>query len=151
MLLKNIKIFKPTFFKHIMTKISELQPGQGSVNIEVTVKSMEEPRTFNKYGKDLKVANAVVTDGESEIKLTLWNDDVDKVKTGAVIKIENGYVSEFQGEKQLTTGKFGKLEIAGESTSESPSEDPTASSAEEAKEETSEAESPSEGASAEDY
>ena len=134
-----------------MTKISELQPGQGSVNIEVTVKSMEEPRTFNKYGKDLKVANAVVTDGESEIKLTLWNDDVDKVKTGAVIKIENGYVSEFQGEKQLTTGKFGKLEIAGESTSESPSEDPTASSAEEAKEETSEAESPSEGASAEDY
>ncbi|MAG07245.1 hypothetical protein CMI46_00320 [Candidatus Pacearchaeota archaeon] len=135
-----------------MTKLSELQPGQGSVNIEVTVKSMEEPRTFNKYGKDLKVANAVVTDGESEIKLTLWNDDVDKVKTGAVIQITNGYVSEFQGEKQLTTGKFGKLEIAGEGSSESPSEDPTASSAEEVKEETvSEEESSSEGSSAEDY
>jgi replication factor A1 len=97
-----------------MTKISELQPGQGSVNIEVTVKSMEEPRTFNKYGKDLKVANAIVTDGESEIKLTLWNDDVNKVKEGDKITITNGYVSEFQGEKQLTTGKFGKLEINGE-------------------------------------
>ena len=52
-----------------MVKISELQPGQGSVNIEVTIKSLDEPRTFNKFGKDLRVANAIVTDGESEIKL----------------------------------------------------------------------------------
>ena len=102
-----------------MVKISELQPGQGSVNIEVTIKSLDEPRTFNKFGKDLRVANAIVTDGESEIKLTLWNDDIDKVKIGAVVKITNGYVSEFQGEKQLTTGKFGKLEISGEGKSKS--------------------------------
>ena len=27
------------------------------------------------------------------------------------VKITNGYVSEFQGELQLTTGKFGKLEV----------------------------------------
>ena len=106
-----------------MTKISELKPGQGSVNIEVTIKSLDEPRTFNKFGKDLRVANAIVTDGESEIKLTLWNDDIDKVKIGAVVKITNGYVSEFQGEKQLTTGKFGKLEISGEGKSKSESSD----------------------------
>jgi|SRR3989338_4160441 len=106
-----------------MVKISELQPGQGSVNIEVTIKSLDEPRTFNKFGKDLRVANAIVTDGESEIKLTLWNDDIDKVKIGAVVKITNGYVSEFQGEKQLTTGKFGKLEISGEGKSKSESSD----------------------------
>jgi replication factor A1 len=106
-----------------MTKLSELQPGQGSVNIEVTVKSIEEPKVFNKYGKDLKVANAMITDGESEMKLTLWNDDIDKVKVGSIIKIENGYVNEFQGEKQLTTGKFGKLEIAGEG--ETPNETKT--------------------------
>jgi replication factor A1 len=92
-------------------KISELQPGQGSVNIQLTVISVEEPKTINKYGRELKLCNAKVSDGESEIKLTLWNDDVDKVKTGSIIKIENGYVNEFQGEKQLTTGKFGKLEI----------------------------------------
>ena len=106
-----------------MTKISELVPGQGSVNIEVTVKSMEEPRTLNKYGKELRVANAIVTDGKSEIKLTLWNDDVNKVHVGSKIKITNGYVSEFQGEKQLTTGKFGKLEISGEDKTSSKEKD----------------------------
>ncbi len=92
-------------------KIAELQPGQGSVNIQVTVKSMDEPKTINKYGRELKLRNILVTDGESEIKLTLWNEDINKVKQGAILKIENGYVNEFQGEKQLTTGKFGKLEI----------------------------------------
>ena len=101
-----------------MTKISELKSGQGSVNIEATVKSVEEPRTINKYGKNLRLTNAVITDGESEIKLTLWNEDVDKVKVGGIIKITNGYVSEFQGEKQITSGKFGKLEVIDGKSSE---------------------------------
>ena len=45
------------------------------------------------------------------MKLTLWNQDIDKVKIGSILKITNGYVNEFQGEKQLTSGKFGKLEV----------------------------------------
>jgi len=99
-------------------KLSELKSKQGNVNVEVTVKSIEEPKIINKYGKEIKLANAVVTDGESEIKLTLWNQDVDKVKVGSIVRITNGYVNEFQGEKQLTSGRFGKLEIIEEEESE---------------------------------
>lgn len=95
-------------------KISDLQSGQGSINMELTIKSIEEPRAFNKYGKYLRVAKALVSDGESQIKLTLWNQDIEKVKEGMIIRIINGYVSEFQGEKQLTTGKFGKIEVVSE-------------------------------------
>ena len=93
-------------------KISELRAGQGSVNIEATVIEMGEPREFNKYGRVLKVANAMIKDDSGSIKLSLWNADIDRVKIGNTIKITNGYVSEFQGEKQLTTGKFGKLEVS---------------------------------------
>ncbi len=92
-------------------KISDLKSGQGKVDIEVVVKSKEVPRIFNKYGRDLKVANAIVSDDSGDIKLSLWNDDADKVQPGQKLKITNGYVSEFNGEKQLTSGKFGKLEI----------------------------------------
>jgi replication factor A1 len=94
-----------------MVKISELQAGQGSVSVEAEVKSIEAVRTFNKSGRELRVANAVVSDDSGEIKLTLWNEDIEKVSVGKKIKITNGYVNEFQGEKQLTSGKFGKLEI----------------------------------------
>ena len=92
-------------------KLSELKPRMGKVDVEVDVKAIEEPRTFNKFGKDGRVCNATISDGESEMKLTLWNEEIDQVKVGSKLKITNGYVSEFQGTMQLTAGKFGKLEI----------------------------------------
>ena len=98
-------------------KLSELKAGQGNVDVSVEVKSKAEPRIMNKYGKELKVCNAIVFDESGEIKLTLWNSDVDKVNVGDKIKITNGYVSEFNGEKQLTSGKYGKLEVLGSGSS----------------------------------
>jgi replication factor A1 len=93
-------------------KISDLKTGQGKVDIQVTIKSKEPERVFNKYGRELKVANAIVQDESGEMKLSLWNDDIAKFNAGDKIKIANGYVSEFNGEKQLSAGKYGKIEVA---------------------------------------
>lgn len=92
-------------------KISELKSGEGKVDVIVSVKSKETPRSMIKFGKELSVCNAVVEDDSGKIKMTLWNDDIVKVGQGDKIHITNGYVSEFQGEKQLTAGKFGKIEV----------------------------------------
>jgi ssDNA-binding replication factor A large subunit len=43
----------------------------------------------------------------------LWNEDIEKIKAGDKVHLVNGYVSEWQGEMQLTTGRIGKLEIVG--------------------------------------
>jgi len=77
-------------------------------------------REFEKFGKQGKVCNATAKDETGNIVLTLWNEDIDKVKTGDTIKIDNGWVSEWQGELQLSTGKFGKLEIVSSGTAETP-------------------------------
>jgi replication factor A1 len=98
-------------------KISELNSGQGNVEVQGTIKDIGDTRTFNKYGRELRVANAILTDDFGSIKLTLWNDDVTRFKNNDVIKVSNGYVSEFQGEKQLTSGKFGRMEKISENTS----------------------------------
>ena len=95
-------------------ELKELQTGQGDVEVEVTIKELEEAREFNKFGRDLKVRNAVIEDSSGSMKLTLWNDDVNKYKVGDKIKVSKGYVNEFQGEKQLTSGKFGTIEKVGE-------------------------------------
>ncbi|MBI5223334.1 DNA-binding protein [Candidatus Micrarchaeota archaeon] len=91
--------------------VSELTAGTGSVTLELEVVSVEEPREINKMGRTLKVANATVKDDSGEITLVLWNKDVGTIKAGDKIKIENGYVSEWQNKPQLTTGKFGKLTV----------------------------------------
>jgi len=90
-------------------KVSELRPGQGNVNVTGVIKEIGETRSFNKFGRELKVCNSVFSDDSGSIKLTLWNDDVSKFTEGDKIKIINGYVNEFQGEKQLTSGKFGQM------------------------------------------
>lgn len=97
-----------------MGKISELKSGQGNANVEGILKEIGDTRVFNKFGKELKVSNAILTDDSGSIKLTLWNDDVSRFNAGDSVKIINGYVGEFQGEKQLTSGKFGKIEKTGE-------------------------------------
>jgi len=92
-------------------KISELKPRQGKVDIEVEVVEVGETKEFERFGKKMRVATALAKDSSGKIQLTLWNEEVDKVKAGSKIKITNGYVNEFQGEMQLTAGKFGKLEV----------------------------------------
>ena len=100
-------------------KISELNIGQGSVIVEGTIKEIGETRTFSKFGRDISVANAVLKDDSGSIKLTLWNNDIKRFKNDDIIKISNGYVNEFQGEKQLTSGKFGSIEKVSSSAKES--------------------------------
>ncbi len=96
-------------------KISELRINQGNVEVEGTIKEIGDTRSFNKFGKQLSVANAILKDDSGSIKLTLWNDDIIRFKNRDKVKVSNGYVNEFQGEKQLTSGKFGKMEKIGES------------------------------------
>jgi len=94
-----------------MDKISELKVGQGNVNVQGTIRDISDTRVFNKYGRDLKVANAFLGDESGSIKISLWNDDITRIKNGDKIKLTNGYVSEFNSEKQLSAGKMGKIEV----------------------------------------
>ncbi len=130
-----------------MVKISELTIGQGNVDVEGTVKEIGEIRTFNKFGRELSVGNAILEDESGTVKLTLWNDDASRFKEGDKIKITNGYVNEFQGEKQLTSGKFGKIEKLGEgeeASSESTSESKTEPASQDSEQESSKEQPPEE-------
>lgn len=85
---------------------------RSGVNLEALVKSKGEKRTVNtKSGSSVNVCDAVISDDSGEMKLTLWAEDIDKVKDGDRILITNGYVNEFRGERSLTKGKFGKMEV----------------------------------------
>ena len=125
-------------------KVSELNAGQGNVEVEGVIKEFGEPRTFNKFGRELTVVNAVFEDDSGNIKLSLWNEDATRFKVGDKVKIVNGYVSEFQGEPQLTSGKFGsveKLDGGAEESSAKPAEE-SASEESASEEASSEAEAP---------
>ena len=91
--------------------IAELNSNSRKVNITATVSDKEEPRDVNtRFGKN-RVANATLEDDSGNIKLVLWGDEVDAIKIGDKVKIENGYIKEWNGEIQLSVGKYGKLSV----------------------------------------
>ncbi len=92
-------------------KVKELKPKMGNVDIDLEIVSVGEPKAFNSFKGQGTVANAAGKDDTGEISVTLWNEQTKQVKDGDKIRIENGYVSEYKGEKQLSTGKFGTLTV----------------------------------------
>jgi replication factor A1 len=96
-----------------MLKIAELKDGMKRVNIEAKVVEKGETREVTSKFKDqtYKVATVTISDETGTIKLTLWNEQIDKVNVDNNVKIENGYVTSFRGETQLNVGKYGMLTV----------------------------------------
>ena len=94
-------------------EVKDLKPKLGKVEITLEITEKGEAKEFTKFGSTGRVCNAKAKDSTGEIAVTLWNEQVDQVNVGDMIKITNGYVSEYQGEMQLSTGKFGQLEVVG--------------------------------------
>lgn len=93
--------------------IAELQVKQGNVNLEAEIVEKSPVREFNRFGKVGKVCTATIKDETGTIDLTLWNENVDAFAEGDKVRLTDGFVNEWQGRKQLTTGKNGKLEKIG--------------------------------------
>jgi replication factor A1 len=93
-------------------KISELKAGTSNVTIQATVSQKDEAReVVTKYGKRLNVANIILKDDSGTISMSLWGNDIATVSVGDKIEVSNGYVNEFRGNAQLSTGKFGKIKV----------------------------------------
>jgi len=107
------KLGRPNVEVDKALKISDLATGMRSINIKAKVIEVSEPREVfsRKSGRLSKVATAVVADESGKINLSLWNEQIGRVKVNDVIQITNGYVTEFRGVKHLNIGRFGSLTI----------------------------------------
>ncbi|MGD8507115.1 MAG: DNA-binding protein [Candidatus Bathyarchaeota archaeon] len=94
-------------------KIKELRNGMRRVDVEAKVLEKTPTREVMSRYKDVvhRVATAMVSDDTGQIKLTLWNDQIEQVNKDDNVKIENGYITTFRGEMQLNIGRYGKLTV----------------------------------------
>lgn len=97
-----------------MVAIKDLTDGMKRVSVEAKVVEKGDPREVRSRFKDetYRIVDAIVADETGSVKLTLWNDQIEKVSVGDNIKIENGYVTSFKSELQLNVGKFGTLTVS---------------------------------------
>lgn len=107
----NVKYaFQPTSKKGM--NIKDLRDGMRRVDAEGEIVEISDPRSVNlRTGDQARVADCTLKDDSGQIKLSLWDDQIDVVKRGAKIRITNGYTNSFRGEVRLNVGKYGKLEV----------------------------------------
>lgn len=90
-------------------KIKDLQTNQPFSRLEVELVSKGEPRAFQSARGAGTLCKTAVRDDSGEVSLTLWNDQANKYNEGDHLVIENGWCSEYRGEKQISTGKQGTI------------------------------------------
>lgn len=97
-------------------KIDELVPGMRKANFIGKVINLFPVRTFERQGKENKVANFVVADKTSNIKVVLWDTnhialvEEGKVKEGSVVEINAGSVRD----NEVHLGSFSELKLSKE-------------------------------------
>jgi replication factor A1 len=90
--------------------IQDLRVGMNHVTLKAKVLEVTQPKqVFTRYGNYASLAKAVIEDGTGQIKLCLWNDQIDAVSAGTTVQIENARTSTFKGERQLSLGKTGTV------------------------------------------
>jgi len=92
--------------------IKELQTGMRHVNLKAKILEVAESKhVFTRYGNHASVAKASIADETGTIKLCLWNGQIAAVSAGDTVQIENAQVSAFRGERQLSLGKTGTINV----------------------------------------
>ena len=93
-------------------EIKNLISGMQNAVLETMVISVSDVYEFNKNNTKGKVKNLIIGDNTGSVRLSLWNEDVDKydISEGDMIKV-SGYVKEDNlGRLELRLGKNGTIE-----------------------------------------
>lgn len=91
--------------------VSDLKPNQAVDSIVLEIVDKGEAKEFINFRGKVRVANAKVRDSTGECTLTLWNDEIERYSRGQKIRIINGWCKEYRGEIQVSSGKYGKIEV----------------------------------------
>jgi len=94
-------------------KASNIKPEMRRIDLDLKIVEIEEPRPYvSRAGREGKVTTAIGEDDSGQIKISLWDNDIDRVKVGNTVRIRNGYARLFRDEIHVSAGMYGKLEVA---------------------------------------
>jgi len=93
-------------------KVVDLKPNANVDEIVLKIVEKKEPREIVKrFGGTARVCDLTGEDEEGNtVQITLWNDEIETVELNDTIKITDGWVKEWNGQLQISTGRSGTIE-----------------------------------------
>jgi len=93
-------------------QIGDLKEGMKKVDVIGMVQKVNKRTVTLRTGGSAEVADVTFQDVSGEIKLSLWDNQIDLAEVGKKLKINNGYVDAWNGAIQLNVGRYGTIEAA---------------------------------------
>ncbi len=93
-------------------QIKDLRIGMKGVNLKAEILEISKPTSvLTRFGDYANVANALISDGTGQVKLCLWNEQIDSVSAGDLVQINDAKISAFRGERNMRIAKNGTLRV----------------------------------------
>jgi len=96
-------------------QIAEITAQMKDLDLDGRVVRIFPVNTFDKDGGEGRVQNIIVADESAQIRLTFWNEDVDRIKDlqeGDVVSVTHAYAKEgFRGGVEVHLGRRAEIEI----------------------------------------
>lgn len=95
-------------------KVESLKPNFRNVDLIVKVVSIGSSKVLfsQRDRRQHTLTEVFVGDETGSVLMTLWDDQIRKIKVGEVIEIRNGYTTLYRGSLRLNAGRNGIMEKA---------------------------------------
>ena len=90
-----------------ITDVASIVDGSASniVNVNGRISFQGFQETILKSGKTLRKQEGVFTDNSASVCVVLWQNDIDRIKSGCHYKISRAVVKEYEGNKYITLNR----------------------------------------------
>jgi len=90
-------------------KIADIKPGMNNVTVTGRIVNIGEKKLVTTRFGDAYVAQALLEDHTGKIILNLWRGQIEMVKIGDIVTVENGFVGGFKKQLELNVGSKGRI------------------------------------------
>ena len=94
-------------------KVNRLKENRPVSDLEILVLRRYPPRLVSSRKWTGRVAAACGRDESGVVGLVLWDEQIDEVATGDIVRIRNGWCKRRLGERVVSTGRSGSLRVVG--------------------------------------
>ena len=92
-------------------KIADIKQGQKGLVLTGKISKVSPPRDIQTRYGPARVATATLEDDSGAISLNLWRAQIELVKAGDLVRVENAFVNIFRENLELNLGADGRLTV----------------------------------------
>lgn len=90
-------------------KVKDLRPGMEGVTLTGRITYIGIKKFVKTKFGEAPVARAVFEDETGKVFLNLWRGQIDLVKEGDIVRIENAFIRTYKNQLELNVGSRGKI------------------------------------------